>query len=134
MYWWQWIFKASYQKWIKLLFVLFCEFQEWTVLLFVIIVPFSFSHSLHSAHIPQYWHSMESSSKHFFFISVHFVYLFCPLGLSAFWQYCEILLESFHWGAFIGHSMCRQERKRLYEVSILSFWFNSHVMYVCYQW
>lgn len=42
----------------------------------------------------------------FFFISVHFVYLFCPLGLSAFWQYCEILLESFHWGAFIGHSMC----------------------------
>lgn len=106
MYWWQWIFKASYQKWIKLLFVLFCEFQEWTVLLFVIIVPFSFSHSLHSAHIPQYWHSMESSSKYFFFISVHFVYLFCPLGLSAFWQYCEILLESFHWGGFIGHSMC----------------------------
>lgn len=61
-------FFCEFQKWIKLHFVLFCEFQEWTVLLFVIIVPFSFSHSLHGTRIPQYWHSMESSSKHFFYI------------------------------------------------------------------
>lgn len=135
MYWWQWIFKASYQKWIKLLFVLFCEFQEWTVLLFVIIVPFSFSHSLHSAHIPQYWHSMESSSKHFFFYICTFCISFLSIGfeciLTILWDSVRILsLRCVDWSQYV----CRQERKRLYQVSIRSFWFNSHVMYFCYQW
>lgn len=71
----------------------------------------------------------------FFFYICTFCISFLSIGfeciLTILWDSVRILsLRCVYWSQYV----CRQERKRLYEVSILSFWFNSHVMYFCFQW
>lgn len=71
----------------------------------------------------------------FFFYICTFCISFLSIGfeciLTILWDSVRILsLRCVDWSQYV----CRQERKRLYQVSIRSFWFSSHVMYFCYQW